>query len=65
MAQNIHENRQEILAKLAILDTLLQSLGSIHEENQDKMDELHKKISTKKVILMDEMLKLISNIKTV
>ena len=58
----IDENKQAILQKLGHLDLLLQSLGGVHEDNQEKIDEIHKKISTKKLILMDEMLKLISPI---
>jgi len=57
-------NKLEIINKIDQLDYMLKSLGSVHQENEKQMDEIHKKISTKKLILMEEFLLLVTKLKT-
>lgn len=54
------DRRQEALQYLAIMDTILQSLAGIHEVYKDHQEELHKKVSVRKLKLMEDLYELTS-----
>lgn len=62
MTTKYKESLHDVLAKLAAIDTIIQSLGAVHEDHGDKRDELFKKYSERKLQLMDEAFKLVSTL---
>jgi hypothetical protein len=62
MSNSVEQNRQAILVKLGILDTMLESAGKVHEDNLKAQEELFKKISTRKLVLMEELFGLLSSL---
>jgi len=60
MKNQINDNKTAILNKIGILDMMLESLSKIDKDQGEKVDELVKKISTRKLILMDELYTLLS-----
>ena len=60
MNSQIQQNKIDILNKLGALDAMLESLGKIHKDDGDKADEMVKKISTRKLVLMEELYNLLS-----
>jgi hypothetical protein len=60
--QAINDNKAGIVDKIHALDFMMESLGKIHEENKEAVDEFHKKISTRKLLLMEELFKLLSHL---
>ena len=62
MKGQIQQNRADLLNKIATLDMMLESLNKVHNDDATKQEELVKKISTRKLILMDELYNLLSNL---
>lgn len=60
MNKQIIDNKQALLHKIGILDMMLESLGKVDKDQGERVDEMVKKISTRKLLLMDELFKLIS-----
>ena len=60
MNNQIQDNKMAILNKLGMLDAMMESLSKLHVDDQDKVGEMVKKISTRKLILLDELYNLLS-----
>jgi hypothetical protein len=60
--KDIRANQDGLLRKLAILDTMMESLGRMDVNHGNEVDEMVKKISTRKLLLMDELFKLLSHL---
>jgi hypothetical protein len=58
----IRINQEGLLRKIGILDMMLESLGKVDKEQGEAVDEMVKKISTRKLLLMDELFKLLSSL---
>lgn len=58
----IQENRTDLMNKLGVLDMMLESLAKIHKDDSEKVEELMKKFSTRKLILMEELYRLLSSV---
>lgn len=65
MASQTKANIADLLGKIDALDYMLGSLGKVHEENKEAVEALQKKISTRKLLLMDELFKLLSHLSVV
>ena len=60
MKNQIQDNKNALLNKIGMLDMMLESLGKVHKDDSEKMEDMMKKISTRKLILMDELYNLLS-----
>lgn len=59
-SQTTLDHKANIVDKLHALDFMLSTLEKVAKDDGDKAEELVKKISTRKLILVDELFKLIS-----
>lgn len=58
--QDVLDNKQAILNKLGMLDIMIESSAKVHKDNEEAQEALFKKISTRKLVLMDELYTLLS-----
>jgi hypothetical protein len=58
----VQQNKAEIVDKIQGLDFMMGSLAKIHKDHEKEQAELYKKISTRKLLLMDELFKLLSHL---
>lgn len=63
MSQTRLDNKAQIVDKLHALDFMLDSASKIHKDFEKEQEELYKKISTRKLILMEELYSLLSSLK--
>jgi hypothetical protein len=59
MLSQTKENVQDILAKLQVLDFMFQTSGQTHVEKKEDVETLLKKVTTKKLILLEELFRLV------
>lgn len=62
MNDKVKENINEIVAKVRVIDGMMQSLVLTHEDDKDKREELLKRYSGRKLILVEEVYGLLSNL---
>jgi len=60
MQTQVQDNKVAIINKIQALDFMLTSLDKVHKDNEKEIATMIKKISTRKLLLMDELFKLIS-----
>lgn len=58
----VRTNQDDLLRKIGVLDMMLESLGRVDKDQGEKVDEMVKKISTRKLVLMEELFKLVSHL---
>lgn len=58
MLSETKQNLQEIIAKIQLLDMSLETLNRIHKDQAPEVDERVKTISTHKLKLVDEIIRL-------
>ncbi len=54
------QNIVDILTKLQAYESVLMSINTIHSEYKEKADALHKSISARKLVLIEELHRLLS-----
>jgi len=60
MNNQVQDNKIALMNKIGMLDMMLDSLNKVHKDDSDKMEDMMKKISTRKLILIDELYALLS-----
>jgi len=60
MNNQVQDNKIALMNKIGMLDMMLDSLNKVHKDDSDKMEDMMKKISTRKLILIDELYTLLS-----
>jgi len=64
-AQTGADHKINVVDKLQALDFMIDSLSKLHKDDIVQQEEMLKKISTRKLILMEELYRLISPLKVI
>jgi len=62
MKSQIQQNQIDLINKIGTLDAILESLGRMHVDHKEEVEDMTKKISTRKLTLMEELFKLVSHL---